>query len=80
MIVNIRSAQPISLLFHNLKIERDRIDFLDSLHKKSCYYIEKKYGCATYGRGKVRPIKTFTSQRWRYVLNLLFLHLMFTIQ
>lgn len=34
MILNIRSAQPISLLFHNLKIERDRIDFLDSLHKK----------------------------------------------
>ena len=34
MILNIRSAQPISFLFHNLKIERDRIDFLDSLHKK----------------------------------------------
>ena len=34
MILNIRYAQPISLLFHNLKIERDRIDFLDSLHKK----------------------------------------------
>lgn len=34
MILNIRSAQPISLLLHNLKIERDRLDFLDSLHKK----------------------------------------------
>lgn len=51
MILYIRSAQPISLLFHKLKIERDRIDFLDSLHKKSCYYIEKKYGCTAHGRG-----------------------------
>ena len=34
MILYIRSAQPISLLFHKLKIGRDRIDFLDSLHKK----------------------------------------------
>lgn len=34
MILYIRSEQPISLLFHKLQIERDRIDFLDSLHKK----------------------------------------------
>lgn len=57
MILYIRSAQPISLLFHKLKIERDRIDFLDSLHKKSCYHIEKKYGCIAHKRKRFSQAK-----------------------
>lgn len=53
MILNIRYAQPISLLFHNLKIERDRIDFLDSLHKKILLLHRKEiwmcYSCKRKG-------------------------------
>ena len=51
MILYIRSAQPISLLFHKFNIERDRIDFLDSLHKKILLLHRKEIWCAAHGRG-----------------------------
>lgn len=62
MILNIRSAQPISLLFHNLKIERDRIDFLDSLHKKILLLHRKEIWMCYLWKRKGSSKQAFSSQ------------------
>ena len=50
-------------LISQIENGRDRIDFLDSLHKKYCYYTEKKYGSAAHKRKRFSQAKRSLHKR-----------------